>query len=84
MATLRTIFFVVIWAIVAFVAALSGIVTGNPGFWAISIAILFVGGLTTRAPDESRLPPLTDLWGRYMAIAAVCLGTVGVLLVWIW
>ena len=79
---LRTAFFVAVWSVAAFVPMFFAVVKGSAGFMAISIAVLFLGGLTTRAPDEGRIEGLTEPFGRFMLLVALCLGTLGVVAVW--
>ncbi len=79
---LRTAFFVGAWSVAALVPMFFAVVKANAGYMAISVAVLILGGLTTRAPDESRIEGLTDPFGRFMFLVAVCLSTVGAVLVW--
>jgi hypothetical protein len=81
-AVMRTAFFVVAWSFAAFVPMVYGIVKLNVGFLAISVAILIVGGVTTRMPDEVRTEGLTEPLGRFLLALALCLSTFGVVLVW--
>jgi len=81
-AVMRTVFFVVVWSFAAFVPMVYGVVKENVGFLAISFAILIVGGVTTRMPDEARAEGLREPLGRFLLALAVCLSTLGVVLVW--
>ena len=81
----RTAFFVLAWSMAAFVPLVYGIVKENVGYIAISIAMLIVGGITTRAPDEAhRSEGLAGPLGRFMLGLALCLGILGGVMVWRW
>ncbi len=81
-AVVRTMFFVLAWSFAAFVPMVYGVVKENVGFLAISVAILMLGGVTTRMPDEVRTEGLAEPLGRFLLGFALCLGTLGVALIW--
>ena len=81
-AVARTLFFVVAWSTAAFVPMVFGVVKENVGFLAISNAILIVGGVTTRMPDEVRAEGLAEPLGRFMLGLALCLSALGLALIW--
>ena len=81
---MRTAFFVAVWSVAAFVLMVLSVVKGNVGFFAIAIAVLLVGGVTTRAPGELRAEGFTEPAGRFLLGVALCLGTVGAaIVVWL-
>ena len=82
--TVRASFFLGLWGIVAAGFVLWFIRTLNIGYFLLGIAILFIGGLTTRAPDERRVEGLKSQFGQLVAMLAAVFALVGITLVMTW
>ena len=80
---IRTWFSVAVWSFAAFVWVFFSVAKSNIGYLAVGIAVAIVGALATPAPGEKARPRLDDPFGRLLAVAALCLGVIGGLLIWL-
>lgn len=71
------------WAIVALGFIVAGMRNENVGYPVLAFAVLFLAGLTTRAPGESPAEGARSEFDRFLLEAAAACAIVGLAIIWL-